>query len=163
MSSGRGSGFVKSVGFVLLFSSQLWLAHALGYPVHDFAHSFVAWRLRYKANPLSLNYGHLDLNNVLTLEDIDENFDYDPIFAAGRGPLVSLIALAGVLFGNGLFYLLSRYFYSAAKDHGRRLLALFLFLFCMMNTGNLISYVPARTFATHADMATVELGLNIFP
>ena len=71
--------------------------------------------------------------------------------------------MAGVLFGNGLFYLLSRYFYTAAKDHGRRLLALFLFLFCMMNKGNLISYVPARTFATHADMATVERGLNISP
>jgi hypothetical protein len=124
----------------------------------------VAWGLRYKANPLSLNYGHLDLNKLLTLDDIDQNVDYDPIFAAVRGPLAFRIAVAGVLFGNGLFSLLSRYFYSAGKDQGRRLLAPFLFLLlCMMNTGNLISYVPARTFATHADMATVERGLNISP
>jgi hypothetical protein len=123
----------------------------------------VAWGLRYKANPLSLNCGHFDLNNLLTLDDIDQNVNYDPIFAAVRGPLAFRIAAAGVLFGNGLFSLLSRYFYAAANDHGRRLLALFLFLFCMMNTGNLISYVPARTFATHADMATVERGLNISP
>ena len=108
MSSDRGRIFWKRVSAVLAFSFLFWLAHALGYLVHEYAHSFVAWLLRYKANPLALNYGHLSLDNVLTLGDIDENVDYDPIFAAGRGPLASLIAVAGVLFGNGIFYLLSR-------------------------------------------------------
>jgi hypothetical protein len=163
MSLDRKSVLWKRAGFGLVFIFQLWLAHALGYLVHEYAHSFVAWALRYKANPLALNYGHLNLNNVLTLSGIDENVDYDPIFAAGRGPLASLIAVAGVLIGNGLFYLLSRRLYAKAKTHGRRLLAFFMFLFCMMNAGNLISYVPARTFTTHADMFTVERGLNISP
>jgi len=159
----RGRILWKRVRAVLVFSFLFWLAHALGYLVHEYAHSFVAWVLRYKANPLALNYGHLSLDNVLTQGDIDENVDYDPIFAAGRGPLASLIAVAGVLFGNGIFYLLSRHFYTRAKEQGRRMLALFMFLFCMMNAGNFISYVPTRTFTTHADMFTVEKGLNISP
>jgi hypothetical protein len=163
MPSDRISSFGKLVGFVILFLFQLWLAHALAYLVHEYAHSFTAWGLGYKPNPLALNYGHLDWNNVLSLDDIDENVDYEPIFAAGRGPLAALIAAAGILFGNGLFYLISRRLYVKAKTRGKYLLALFLFLFCMMNAGNLISYVPARTFATHADMATVEKGLNISP
>ena len=153
----------KQFGFVLIFVFLLWLAHALGYLVHEYAHSFTAWILGYKQNPLALDYGHFSWDNVLLLSDIDENVDYGPILAAGRGGLAALIAVAGVLLGNGIFYLLSRRFYTRAKAHGKRLLALFLFLFCLMNAGNFISYVPTRTFATHADMATVERGLNISP
>ncbi|NYF78315.1 hypothetical protein [Granulicella arctica] len=163
MLSDRKNTFGTRVGFALVFIVQLWLAHALGYLVHEYAHSFVAWGSGYKANPLALDYGHLSWDNVIYLDDIDENVDYDPIFAAGRGWLAALIAVAGVLFGNGLFYLLSRRLYATAKEHGRHMLALFMFLFCMMNAGNFISYVPARTFTTHADMFTVERGLNISP
>ena len=154
---------MKAVGLVFIFIFQLWLAHALAYLVHEYTHSIVAWALRYKANPLALDYGHLSLKNVVYLEDIDENVEYDPIFAAGHGSLAALIAIAGVLFGNGFLYLLSRHLYTTAKTHGKRLLAFFMFLLCMMNVGNFISYVPIRTFTTHADMATVERGLNISP
>jgi hypothetical protein len=163
MSSDRRNTSWKRTGFGLLFIFQLWLAHALGYLVHEYAHSFVAWALRYKENPLALNYGHLSFQNLVYLNDIDENVDYDPIFAAGRGPLAALIAVSGVLLGNGLFYLLSRRLYVTAKTYGRRWWAFFMFLFCMMNVGNFISYVPNRTFTNHADMATVERGLNISP
>lgn len=148
-----------AASFVMLF----WLAHALGYFAHEYAHSFTAWTLGYKANPLGLDYGHLDWNNILTQSDIDENVDYDPIFAAGRGSIASLIAIAGVLFGNGISYLFSLYGYKRAKQTERFTLAMFLFLLCLMNVGNLISYIPARTFANHADMATVERGLDISP
>ena len=155
--------FWKRAGFSLAFVCLLWLTHALGYLVHEYAHSFFAWGLGYKANPLALDYGHLSWGNILFLSDIDENVDYAPIFAAGRGALAALIAVAGVLFGNGIFYLLSRRLYATARMQGRRMLALFLFLFCLMNVGNFISYVPARTFTDHADMATVERGLQISP
>lgn len=155
--------FQKAFQSCLVFVVLLWLTHALGYLVHEYAHSFTAWALGYKTNPLALNYGHLSLTNVVTLSDIDENVDYDPIFASGHGPFAALIAVAGVLFGNGLSYLLSRRLYTAAKQRGRRTLALFMFLFCMMNAGNFISYVPVRTFTTHADMFTVQRGLSISP
>jgi len=163
MSLNRKSSSGRVIGFVAIFMGQLWLAHALGYLVHEYAHSFVAWVSGYKANPFALDYGHFSWENVIFLSDIDENVDYDRIFAAGRGSIAALIAVAGVLFGNGFFYLLARRLYSRAKAMNRRMLAFFLFLFIMMNAGNFISYVPARTFASHADMATVERGLGISP
>jgi hypothetical protein len=123
----------------------------------------MAWAFGYKANPLALNYGHLDWSNILIQSDIDENVNYDPIFAAARGSIASLIAIAGVLLGNGTFYVVSQYGYRTSKQAGRYTLALFFFLLCIMNVGNLISYIPTRTFATHADMATVEQGLKISP
>ena len=56
-----GSAVVFWVSFVLLF----WLAHALGYFLHEFGHSFTAWISGYKANPLALTYGHLTPSNML--------------------------------------------------------------------------------------------------
>lgn len=141
----------------------LWLAHALGYLVHEYAHSFTAWALGCKANPLALDYGHLSFQNVALLSDVDENVDYRPIFSAGKGYLASLVAVAGVLLGNGIFYAVSRAAYAVAKERGRRGVGLFAFLFCMMNVGNFWCYVPIRTFTTHADMATLASGLRISP
>jgi hypothetical protein len=145
----------------LLAIVQLWLAHAIGFLLHEYAHSFTAWLLHYKANPLALDYGHLNLNNLLFQEDMDENVDYAPIFAAGRGSLAALIAVAGVLIGNGLSYLVSRSLYARATARNSRGWAIFFFWVCVMSVGNFLSYVPVRTFATHADMATAAQGLGV--
>lgn len=153
----------ESSALALLFLFQLWLAHALGYLVHEYAHSFTAWAFRAKANPLAIDYGHLTWSNILLLSGMDENVDYKSIFDAGRGPLVALIAVAGVLFGNGICYLLARWLFSQSKALERPLLACFFFLFLTMNVGNFLAYVPNRTFTTHADMANIERGLNISP
>jgi len=147
----------------LTFLLLLWLAHALGYLVHEYAHTFTAWALGYKSNPLALDYGRLNFRNLLILSDIDENVDYKSLFAAGRGRLASLIAVAGVLLGSGTFYIVSRVLYSFAKLRNRPILGLFAFLLCLMNVGNFFDYVPVRTFTTHADMANVERGLHISP
>ena len=147
----------------LLLALLLWLAHALGYLVHEYAHSFTAWALGCKANPLALDYGRLSFQNVALLSDVDENVDYRSIFSAKKGHLVSLVAVAGVLLGNGLFYAVSRAAYALAKRRGRRGVGLFAFLFCLMNVGNFWCYVPIRTFTTHADMATLESGLHLSP
>jgi hypothetical protein len=156
-----GLGETVFLGMVLIL--QLWLAHTLAYLAHEYAHSFVAWGLGYKGNPLALDYGHPTWDNIIFLSDVDENVNYDPIFSAGRGGAAALIAVSGVLFGNGIFYLVSRRLYFVARTREKRLMALFMFLLCMMNVGNFISYVPNRTFTTHADMATVERGLNLSP
>ena len=149
--------------FWLLVLFQLWLAHAIGYMMHEYGHGFTAWIVHYKANPLALHYGHLSLNNILTQTDIDENVDYGPIFAAGRGPLASLIAVAGVLFGNGLSYIISRFFYAKARQREMHGWAMFFFWLCVMSVGNFLCYVPVRTFTTHADMATTAQGLGASP
>ena len=149
--------------WLLLVPVSWWLAHALGYLVHEYAHSFSAWAVGYKANPLALHYGHLSPGNVAFLLDIDENVDYDPMFAAGKGYLASLVSAAGVLFGNGLLYLAARGLYSVAKRRRRDALLLFALILCLMNVGNFWCYVPVRTFAAHADMATAEKGLHASP
>jgi hypothetical protein len=144
--------------FWLLALLQLWLAHAVCFMMHEYAHSFTAWAL-----PLALNYGGLNLDNVLFQADIDENVDYAPIFAAGRGPLASLIAVAGVLIGNGISYVVGRLFYTKAKENNKPAWAMFFFWICLMSVGNFLSYVPIRTFTTHADMATTVQGLHGSP
>ena len=149
--------------FWLLVVVLCWLTHALGYLTHEYAHSFSAWAFGYKANPLALDYGHLTPGNLIFLAEVDENVAYDPIFAAGRGRLASLVAVSGVLVGNGVFYFAARGLYSFARRRRRRTAALFGFLYCLMNVGNFLCYVPIRAFATHADMATVEKGLNVSP
>jgi hypothetical protein len=145
----------------LLAIFQLWLAHAFCYMVHEYAHSFMAWVLHYKANPLALDYGHVNLDNLLFLGDVDENVDYAPIFAGGRGSLAALIAVAGVLIGNGFSYLLGRSLYATARAKKSRGWAMLFFWVCVMSVGNFLSYVPVRTFAAHADMATTARGLGV--
>jgi len=146
--------------FVVVF---WWLTHALGYMFHEYAHSFSAWSFGYMANPLALEYGHPTPKNIALLLDVDDNVDYAPIFAAGKGYLASLIAVNGVLIGNGIFYFVARGLYSFAKRRRNQTLALFAILYCLMNAGNFLCYVPVRTFTTHADMATFEKGLNASP
>ncbi len=152
------TAFIWLLGFL-----QLWLAHAIGYMIHEYAHSFTAWILHYKANPLALDYGGISLDNILFQNDVDENVDYSAIFATGRGPSASLIAVAGVLIGNGISYIVSRLLYTKARQKNMRAWAMFFFWLCLMSVGNFLSYVPVRTFTTHADMATAARGLNVSP
>ena len=58
--------------FWLLAVIQIWFAHAIGFFIHEYVHSFTAWLVGYKANPLAINYGHLSLENILRQADIDE-------------------------------------------------------------------------------------------
>ncbi len=151
----------RPISLWLLALFQIWLAHAVGFMAHEYAHSFTAWLLHCKANPLALDYGHLNLDNFLFQEDIDENVDYGPIFAAGRNWSAGLIAVAGVLLGNGLTYLVSRWAFARAMAGRHRASVMFFFWLCVMSVGNFLSYVPMRTFATHADMATTAQGFGV--
>jgi hypothetical protein len=152
---------LRPAAFWPLVVIQLWLAHAVGFFIHEYAHSFTAWLFHYKANPLAINYEHLNLGNVLVQADIDENVDYGPIFADGRGPLASLIALAGVLIGNEVSYLASRLLYAKAKQKEIHAWSMFFYWICVMIVGNFLCYVPIRTFTTHGDMATAARDLGV--
>jgi hypothetical protein len=44
----------ESALFWLLLALLGWCAHTVGYLVHEYAHSFSAWTLGWKANPLAL-------------------------------------------------------------------------------------------------------------
>ncbi|GAB2687067.1 hypothetical protein GCM10027037_06500 [Mucilaginibacter koreensis] len=150
--------------FALITVFMLWLAHALAFFPHEYAHAITAWLLGWKSNPLALNYGHVSISNLLAQFDIDENVDYAPIFASGRHYQAGIIALAGLFFGNFLFtYPLSLWGYRYAKQQGSYTWALFFYWLCVASVGNLIDYVPVRTFAYTGDMHTLITGFNCSP
>ena len=96
----RKSWSLPALGALLLL--QLWLAHAVVFFAHEYAHSFAAWMLGWKANPLSLYYAHPTLKDFLVQLGIDQNVDELPIFASGHSRDAALIAGAGMVIGNGL-------------------------------------------------------------
>jgi hypothetical protein len=152
------------VTFTLLTLLLLWTIHAVVFFAHEYAHSFTAWLLGWKANPLDLHYGHLTTGNLLVQVQIDENVEYDPIFAAGHSWQAGLIAAAGMVLGNGLIsYSISRWGYSAARRHGSRTWAMAFYWMCVASIGNFIDYVPVRTFSFHGDMHTLEKGFSCSP
>jgi hypothetical protein len=149
--------------FIVLTLVLLWVIHAVAFFPHEYAHSFSAWLLGWKTNPLALDYGGLNTGNIVAQFDIDENVDYDPIFAAHHDVEAAFIAVAGMAIGNGLTYLVSRWGYRRARKDGARTWALACYWLCVASVGNFIDYVPIRTFTTHGDMHTVERGLHCSP
>jgi hypothetical protein len=150
--------------FFLIIILILWTAHAIAFFPHEYAHSFTAWVLGWKSNPLALNYGRLTPVNLLLQFQIDENVDYQPIFNSGHGYQAGSIALAGLLLGNLLLtYPLSLWGYYYAKQRDLRTQGLFCYWLCVASIGNLIDYVPVRTFGNSGDMHTLAKGFNISP
>ncbi|MFD0766859.1 hypothetical protein ACFQZI_18510 [Mucilaginibacter lutimaris] len=150
--------------FFLLNIIMMWVTHAIALFAHEYSHSFTAWLLGWKTNPFALNYGQLTLSNVLAQFDIDENVNYKPIFATGHGQQAGLVALAGLLIGNLLLtYPLSLLGFKFSKKNTSRVLTLFFYWLCVTSVGNLIDYVPVRTFAYSGDMHTVCKGFNCSP
>jgi hypothetical protein len=139
------------------------LAHYLAVFPHEYAHSFMAWFLGYKQNPLAINYGGTSWLNLFLLFHIDEHVNYDLIIAQGHLYHMALIAFAGPGIGNGLLYLISLFLLTRKKVQRNPLLFYFIFWFNFMNLANFYDYVPVRTFATHGDIAHITKGLDISP
>ncbi len=155
-------------GFLGLLLVQLWAAHALVLFAHEYAHSFVAWMLGWKSNPLALNYAHPTLTVFLIQLGIDQNVNEVPIFASHHGPQAGIISAAGAVLGNALItFPLSRWAYGAAQRHAARGWAMFWYWVCVASVGNLIDYVPIRTFTNgtdlYQDMYAVERGFGWSP
>lgn len=154
--------------FALLTGIQLWAAHACVFFAHEYAHSFLAWGLGWKANPLALNYAHPTLAVILVQLGIDQNVDLVPIFASGHALQAAMISAAGAVLGNFLVTLpFSRWGYNAAQRRSSRGWALFAYWVCVASIGNLIDYVPIRTFTDgkdlYQDTFAVERGLGWSP
>jgi hypothetical protein len=139
----------------------LLITHAIAFMLHEYSHATLAWLLGFKVNPLALHYGHLDLSNLLLQQDIDENVDYGPIFGTGHGFDAAMIALAGPGFGNGVLYVVCAWVLTGQVSRMRPAGVLLVFWLSLMACGNLWSYAPIRTIATHPDMALIARGLGI--
>ncbi len=150
---------------VILIVVQIWAAHAVAFFAHEYSHAFVAWVLGWKHNPLDIDYAKPSLVVFLIQLGINQKVDVAPIFAAGRGVDVALIAVAGSLLGNGIItYPLSRLGYRLATQHARRGWAMFAFWLTAASIGNFIDYVPIRIFTGGSgDMGQLETGLGWSP
>ncbi len=137
------------------------IAHAMGYLIHEYAHSVFAWALGWMKEPFGIYYGRASVNNFIFLDDVDDNVDYAPIIASGHGLSAAVIALAGAFVGNGAVYFL---LYALLRTHAvrsRRSLTSFVYWFSLMSAANVWGYVPLRVLTTHADMAIAARGLGI--
>jgi hypothetical protein len=149
----------------LLMTVLLWLlAHSVAFFSHEFAHTFSAKALGWKSNPFDLDWGTASPMNLVLHQEIDENVDYQPVFASGHAIDAGLIALAGTALGNLVVSLcIGLGIITIAKKRGSTVLGCFGYWVVAMSVGNLLSYVPLRVFTSHADMHTVELGFGWTP
>lgn len=149
---------------ILVILLQWWLAHLIVFFTHEYAHATVAWFLGWKASPFDLHFPPLSMTVLLIQLGIDQNVNEAPIFAAGRGVDVGLIAIAGMVLGNGLITLpLSRLAFRYAKARDARGWAMLAFWCSLASIGNLIDYVPMRTFTLESDMGSVQKGFGWSP
>lgn len=153
--------------FLALLLGQLWVGHAVVFFAHEYAHSFTAWALRWKIDPFTLHVPAMSAKVWLLQLGIDQGVNGAAIFAAGRAGQAALISAAGVL-GNLLLTLpLGLMGYRAARRAGRAALAMLSYWVVVASVGNLLDYVPIRTFTDGTDLTmdtyAVELGLHWSP
>lgn len=141
----------------------IWLSHYLAVFPHEFAHSTMAWALGEMESPFGIDYGGKSLLNLLLLWNIDENVQYQHLFAIGHGAQAALSAFAGSGIGSTALFIITWWLLKNQKVKDRPYLYYFLFWLQLMNLGNFYDYVPIRTFSIHGDMGNITHGLNISP
>src|ERR1700754_184833 len=139
--------------FAILTMFLVLFTHAIAYLSHEYSHSFLAWILGFKENPLALDYGSPTWRNIILLGDIDENVNYKQIIDSGNGVWGGIIALAGAGIGNGLLYFLCYLLTKLERIRSSRGAIMFLFWLSLMGAANLLSYAPLRVITDHGDMA----------
>jgi len=126
----------SAVPLLLITPIFILLSHYLAMFIHEYSHSIMAWVTGFKSNPLALNYGDSSWQNILYLANVNENVNYETIYAAGRNFFVALIAFAGAGIGNGIGYFLSLYLLNKPSIQQKTYWFYFLVWFNLMNIGN---------------------------
>src|SRR5215469_13970317 len=93
--------------FILITPVFILLSNYAAIFPHEYAHSIAAWLLGFKQHPFDINYGGTSWLNLLLLSNIDENVNYEMIYALGHGHAAALIAFAGPGIANGTKYLIT--------------------------------------------------------
>jgi len=125
--------------------------------LHEWTHSSAAWALGHKEHPFAIHYGDW------TLLDVNEDVDYETLYAAGQGDRASLIAISALVTNLALF-LLCIPLLSLEAIQQQKWVYQFVFWFAVMNVGELFSYVPVRTFVgNNGDVGHFVHGLGISP
>ncbi|MBA2650165.1 MAG: hypothetical protein H0U75_11360 [Legionella sp.] len=124
--------------------------------IHEWTHGFVAWINGLKSNPFDIYYGDWTLLNV------DESVDYASLIHAGKNWVVAWIAITPIIIN----LLLSVYcFYLLQKNtiQKKKWFYIFCFWFSAFNLQEFFSYIPIRTFTTHADVYNFNSSLHLSP
>ena len=150
-------------GFVVASLICILLAHYAAVLPHEYAHSFMAFALGYKSDPLVIHFGGTGIGNLISLIDINEQVDYAAMFARGDGTAAALTGFAGPGLANGAMYLLSLFLLRQAAVRRHTLLYMLVFWFNFMNVANFYDYVPIRTFASGGDIGHITQGLGLSP
>ena len=150
-------------GFVLASLICILLAHYAAVLPHEYAHSFMAFALGYKSDPLVIHFGGTSVGNLISLINIDERVDYVPMFARGDGWAAALVGFAGPGLANGTMYLVSLFMLRWPIVRRNVWLFTLVFWFNFMNVANFFCYVPIRTFASHGDIGHITQGLGLPP
>jgi hypothetical protein len=145
--------------WLLLASTPLvvLVTYYLSFLPHEYGHSFAAWILGIKSSPWPIIWGDTSIGNILFLDKMDENVDYDAAMASGKNLAVAVVAVSGIGV-NGVLYLLMRFVLPFWRSSARRLVAYSALWFLFMQVGNLYCYVPIRVASPHADMHNWVLG-----
>lgn len=150
----------KSNAILLLLTPLYILIAQLTAYIHEFAHSFTAWALGFKADPLNIIYGGWSFKNLFFLANIDENVNYILIDQLGHRHLISLIAFAGPGIATLSIYLISLYL---LRKNFNKYLYYFIFWINLINLRELWAYVPLRALSTTADIANINYSLDLSP
>lgn len=135
----------------------IWLAQLTGF-FHEYAHSFTAWILGFKANPIDIIYGGWSWQNILFLANVNENVNYTLIDQLGHRHWISLIAFAGLGFATLPIYLITLYL---LRKNFNSYLYYLIFWINLTNLRELWAYIPLRALSTYADIANINYGLGI--
>jgi hypothetical protein len=73
-----------STWLLLAFTPLILLVtYDVAFIAHEYGHSFTAWILGIKPNPLPIQWGEPNIGNILFLDELDEHVDYAAAMASG--------------------------------------------------------------------------------
>lgn len=146
----------KKLLYFLLNIFIVWVAFDSAILIHEWTHGFIAWLNGAKSNPFNIYYGDWTLLNV------DEAVDYPSLLNKKRNWAVACIAI-GPIIVNLLLTLSSFNLMKKRHIQQRKWGYTFLLWFSAFNLTEFFSYIPIRTFTTHADVFNFNHALNCSP
>jgi len=148
--------YYDSITFLAITTLTFVVMHLCVLIMHEFSHSFFAYFIGCKSDPLNIVYGNWLGANW------DENVDYATLFSKGLGHTAASIAFAGPLSNIVLFFVtagaLSTKF---VKNH--RWTYHVIFWTMVITFVMIFEYVFTRSFILHDDFGNINHGLGISP
>lgn len=150
---------MRVILFIILTFVFFIVAHPLGVYPHEYMHSIMAWALGLKEHPFNIHIAP-GINGWLLAQGIDENNNYVLMSLLGHRQAITVIALAGPGMNVLLFVLTSWLIMKCKSLRNHPWVLYFLFMFALINLGNIFDYIPFRVFGTHGDIGNALLGLG---